>query len=61
MREAIADYVERGEQRQALRQAVMAAWRDYQETGVHAKGAKVSDWVGSWGTKNELAKPRCRK
>jgi predicted transcriptional regulator len=61
MREAIADYVARSEQRQAFKQAAMEAWRNYQETGLHATGTEVSAWVGSWGTKGETAKPKCHK
>src|SRR5690606_31739854 len=45
MREAIAQYVEREEKREAFRQETLAAWQEYQETGLHATAKEVS---GGW-------------
>jgi predicted transcriptional regulator len=45
MREAIERYVEQEEQRERLRQDALAAWADYQATGLHATGEEVDAWL----------------
>lgn len=61
MREAIAQYVDREEQREALRQDTLKAWDEFQATGLHATADEVDRWLASWGTDNELPAPECRK
>jgi predicted transcriptional regulator len=61
MREAINQYVEREEKREAFRQATIKAWDEYQETGLHATPAEVDAWLNSWGSVNELPAPLCHK
>jgi predicted transcriptional regulator len=61
MREAICQYVEREEKREAFRQDAIKAWEEYQETGLHATAAEVDRWLASWGTENELPAPVCHK
>ena len=61
MREAIKQYVEREEKREAFRQDTLKAWDEYQETGLHATTAEVDTWLASWGTENELPAPLCHK
>jgi predicted transcriptional regulator len=61
MREAISQYVEHEEKREALRQDTLKAWEEYQETGLHASAAEVATWLGSWGTDQELPAPACHK
>lgn len=61
MREAINQYVDREEKREAFRQATLNAWEEYQETGLHATAAEVESWLASWGTENELPAPVCHK
>ena len=61
MREAIAQYVEREEGREALRQDTLKAWEDFQTTGLHASAEDVEKWLSSWGAESELPAPRCRK
>jgi predicted transcriptional regulator len=61
MREAIAQYVEREEKREALRQETLAAWDEYQATGLHLTGEDVEKWLSSWGTDDESPAPECRK
>jgi predicted transcriptional regulator len=41
MREAISQYVDREEKREAFRQDTIKSWEEYQETGVHATAAEV--------------------
>jgi predicted transcriptional regulator len=61
MREAIAQYVEREEKREALRQDSFKAWDEYKETGQHASAEEVDQWLASWGTDNERPAPECHK
>ncbi|OHV83417.1 CopG family ribbon-helix-helix protein [Ensifer sp. LCM 4579] len=61
MREAIAQYVEREEKREAFRQDTLRAWEEYQATGLHATAEEVEDWLANWGTDNELSAPVCHK
>ena len=61
MREAIAQYVEREEKREALRQDSFKAWDEYKETGQHATAEEVDQWLASWGTDNERSAPECHK
>ncbi|CUA97724.1 Predicted transcriptional regulator [Pannonibacter indicus] len=48
MREAIAQYVEREEKREALRQETLKAWQEFQQTGMHATAEEVDQWLASW-------------
>lgn len=61
MREAIAQYVEREEKREALRHATLNAWEEYQATGLHATADEVEKWLSTWGTDDESAAPECHK
>ncbi|MFT4179809.1 MAG: CopG family ribbon-helix-helix protein [Thermomonas sp.] len=61
MREAIAQYVEREERREAFRQDTLRAWEEYQRTGLHLTAEEVDEWLASWGTENELPAPACHK
>ncbi|OIQ80297.1 trifunctional transcriptional regulator/proline dehydrogenase/pyrroline-5-carboxylate dehydrogenase [mine drainage metagenome] len=61
MLEAIHQYVDREERREALRQAAMQAWEEYQETGLHLTGDEVVAWLQTWGEDNEAAAPACHR
>lgn len=61
MREAIAQYVEREEKREALNRDTINAWEEFQATGLAAGADEVDRWLASWGTENELPAPPCRK
>ncbi len=61
MREAIRQYVEREEKREALRQDAIKAWNEYQETGMHVRGDEVIAWLDTWGEENEQPAPACHK
>lgn len=61
MREAISQYVEREEKREAFRQDAIHAWNEYQETGLHVTGDEVVAWLDTWGEENEKAAPICHK
>ena len=59
MREAIAQYVEREEQRERFRQDTLASWEEYRATGLHATAEEVDEWLASWGTDDERPAPKC--
>ncbi len=61
MREAIAQYVEREESREALKRDTQKAWEDFQATGQHATAEEVEKWLASWGTEEELPPPKCHE
>lgn len=61
MREAITQYVEREERREALNQDTLKAWEEFQATGLRATAGDVDKWLASWGTGNELPAPECRR
>lgn len=61
MREAIAQYVDREEKREALRQDTLKAWDEFQATGLHATADEVDKWLASWSTDDELPSPECHK
>jgi predicted transcriptional regulator len=45
MREAIREYVEREEKREAFRQAGLRAWEAYQQIGLHLTGEEADAWL----------------
>jgi predicted transcriptional regulator len=45
MREAIEQYVEREERREQLRQDALAAWAEYQATGLHITAEEADAWL----------------
>ena len=61
MLEAIRQYVEREEKREAFRQDGIRAWNEYQATGLHVTGDEVIAWLDTWGEENEPLAPVCHK
>ncbi|MBI5333248.1 MAG: CopG family ribbon-helix-helix protein [Burkholderiales bacterium] len=61
MREAITQYVEREEKREAFRQDTLKAWEEYRTTGLHASAEEVEAWLASWGSDEEQPAPACPK
>ena len=61
MREAIAQYVDREETRERLRQETVQAWEEFKATGRHATAEEVDKWLSSWGTEDELPAPECHE
>ncbi len=58
MLRAIESFVAREEKREALRQAAIEAWEEFQMTGLHATSDEVSEWIESLERKKEI-RPKC--
>ncbi len=59
MREAVEQYVEREEKREQLRQDVLAAWADYQTTGLHITASEADAWLAKLEAGKLPATPKC--
>jgi predicted transcriptional regulator len=60
MREAIEEYVEREEKREQFRQDALAAWANYQATGLHVTAGEADDWLAKLEAGKDAAPPKCR-
>lgn len=45
MREAIQSYVEQEEKQEQLKQSLIKAWQDYQQTGQHLTQEEADKWL----------------
>lgn len=59
--EAVKQYIDREEKRQAFRQAAIDAWNEYKETGLHVTGDEVITWMKTWGEDSENDAPACHE
>ena len=59
MREAVEQYVEREEKREQLRQDALAAWADYQTTGLHVTAEEADAWLSKMEPGKRAAIPKC--
>lgn len=59
MREAIAQYVEREEKREALRQDGIKAWEAYQRTGLHVAADEADAWLAQLEQGQDTEPPEC--
>lgn len=59
MREAIAQYVEREEQREAFRQDAIRAWEEYQRTGLHLTLEEADSWLAKLEAGEDAEPPKC--
>lgn len=59
MREAIGQYVEREEKREAFRAEAMAAWNQYQATGQHATFEEADAWLTTLEAGQDARPPEC--
>ena len=58
--EAVREYVERREeQRESLRQEGIAAWEEYQRTGLHLNGDEVRAWIDQIRRGERAPMPKC--
>ena len=59
MREAIEQYIDREEKRQAFLQSGKGAWEHYQATGQHVTGEEADAWLAQLETGNNVDPPEC--
>lgn len=59
MREAIRQYVEREEKREALRQDGIKAWNDYQANGLHVTQEEADTWLAKLEAGQDVEPPEC--
>lgn len=59
MREAIQEYVEREERRERFRQEALAAWAEYQATGLHVTADEADAWLARLEAGEDSAPPEC--
>ncbi|GBE10343.1 ribbon-helix-helix protein, copG family [bacterium BMS3Abin12] len=59
MREAIQQYVEREEKREAFKQDALRAWNEYQSTGVHVTAAEADEWLAKLEEGRDVELPEC--
>jgi predicted transcriptional regulator len=59
MREAISQYVDREEKREALNRDTRKTWEAYQLTGMHLTGAEVDAWLAKLEAGEDAELPPC--
>ena len=59
MLQALEVFVTREEQREALRREGIAAWEEYQRTGLHLTGDEVRGWIGKLRHGKKEPMPKC--
>jgi predicted transcriptional regulator len=61
MRKTIEDRVERGQARKRLMQDTIAAWHDYQQTGLHLTAEEADAWLAKLEAGKNVAAPECHQ
>ena len=59
MREAIAQYVEREEKREAFKQDALRAWEGYQRTSLHLTLEEADAWLAKLEAGEDAELPEC--
>lgn len=58
MIEAVRQYLEREEAREQLHQDALAAWREYEETGLHLTGEEMDAWLTAVAGGRDVSPPK---
>ena len=61
MREAIAQYMDREEQRESFRQDALRAWEDYQADGLHVTAEEADAWLARLEAGEEVEPPEAHR
>ena len=61
MREAIEQYVDREERREQFRQDALAAWAEYQTTGLHVTAEEADAWLARLEAGEDVEPPECHE
>ena len=59
MKEAIRQYVDREEKREAFRQDAIMAWNEYQATGLHVTFKEADTWLPKLEDGQDVEPPEC--
>jgi predicted transcriptional regulator len=59
MREAITQYVEREEQREAFKQDAKRAWDNYRADGLHVTADEADAWLSKLEAGEDVEPPKC--
>ena len=59
MREAITQYVEREEKREAFRQDTLKAWEKCRTTGLHVTAEETDAWLNRLEQGDDIEPPEC--
>jgi predicted transcriptional regulator len=59
MREAITQYVDREEKREAFRQDTLKAWQAYRATGLHVTADEADAWLAQLEQGQDIDSPAC--
>ncbi len=59
MREAIVQFVDREEKREAFRQDATRAWNEYQATGQHVTLEEADAWLAKLEAGQDVEPPEC--
>lgn len=59
MCEAIRDYVEREEKREAVRQDALRAWEAYEKNGLHLTHKEADTWLAKLKADDDAELPKC--
>lgn len=57
--EAVSQYVEREEKREAVRQAAIDAWSQYRATGMYLTAAEADVWLAKLEAGEDVNPPEC--
>ena len=60
MREAITQYVDREEKREAFRQGALQAWEAFRANGQHVTADQADAWLAQLEQGNDVDPPACR-
>ncbi len=59
MREAITQYVNREEKREAFRQDTIKSWDEYRATGMHVTAVEADAWLAELEQGTDIEPPEC--
>ena len=59
MREAISQYVDREENREAFRQDTLKAWEAFRSNGLHVTAEEADAWMAQLEHGNDIEPPEC--
>ncbi len=59
MRQAITQYVDREEKREAFRRDTLKAWEDFRENALHVTADEADAWMAQLEQGNDAEPPEC--